>query len=761
MDQLRRLAGRAGAASEFPPLVGTTLERAIALVGRWARRTVERFVESPGAPDVELRAFPVAGLKRTRAEGFHGFSERRELAAIVRSLQRYRHLFVAVLLDGSVGSRDYRSGWSDVDAFIVPKNEVLEDPALLVELRRFVRRFLHHALAFSPFQVHGALVCPQFVLKFHQNQFFPLPCLPLGEVVTGPGVTELSFRVPDQVPAALEYFLDHVYLDAKRLLERFRSAGPGALSPPEKVRLFHRLYSFPFAFLQATGVEVEKKGSFEELAESHGSTFPGVRDFFRETNEFYLNWRAEPQRTYHARSVLSRFLSGWWVNRAFLPFERSLLERVERGFRELASRGSWRRFEVYLDAAFAHLRRSRPDLEDPHRPYLRREFYDRCLEKLASTFGSDRDVEAVYQVGTVRAPGNSDLDLVFVVRPGVSKFDDVVATLAEKFTTNERHVVYQHHPFVLPAQLARGVAHARPVGEPVKVFGADVEFERVEDLDELTYVVVELSAFTQVPRPPDPGVGDAWTYRRPLQAVNAACHFFELYERVARHLEIASSINFSAIAGLKRLNDRVRRSYLSGGVRRVAAHLERAWRFLDSKLWVARLELAARLRQLLLVDWRRRGLDVRLPAVATFGGHYFVRDRKVLVSVTKWRDRLKEPEWAYFSYLPVEFYYFFAAPELLPKNLARGVARRNEYLDQYLDYTTRFNGGRNLYAPFWYGRREEDRFGKAWRKLPRVLRERGFTFVFVRLCLARLLSLAKGGRWRRSLLNPVRRGVCP
>ena len=42
-------------------------------------------------------------------------------------------------------------------------------------------------------------------------------------------------------------------------------------------------------------------------------------------------------------------------------------------------------------------------------------FYEECSEKIVRTFSSLPGIVSIYQFGNVRAPGNSDIDILFIV----------------------------------------------------------------------------------------------------------------------------------------------------------------------------------------------------------------------------------------------------------------------------------------------------------------------------------------------------------
>jgi len=90
------------------------------------------------------------------------------------NIQAYTKFFI---VHGSLASRDYIKGWSDLDTFVVIKNEVLNDVKQIIKLRKVLRQFYLKLEKIIPFQHHGLILYTEKDLQNYLSGFLPIQAL--------------------------------------------------------------------------------------------------------------------------------------------------------------------------------------------------------------------------------------------------------------------------------------------------------------------------------------------------------------------------------------------------------------------------------------------------------------------------------------------------------------------------------------------------------------------------------------------------------
>ena len=122
--------------------------------------------------------------------------------------QRLRPYLTHAYLHGSLATRDYARGWSDVDTFLVIRESVVTSGAALIELRRACLAAWPLFLNVCPLQHHGFIIATEQDLASYPSAYLP----------TAVFDTALSL-LPGQPP--LRFFLRAGHSGAFRgLLER-------------------------------------------------------------------------------------------------------------------------------------------------------------------------------------------------------------------------------------------------------------------------------------------------------------------------------------------------------------------------------------------------------------------------------------------------------------------------------------------------------------------------------------------------------------
>jgi hypothetical protein len=104
----------------------------------------------------------------------HSF--RRRVVDLCDAVRRLEGEFITQFyLHGSLATLDYEKGWSDVDTFMVIKQEVVTDEARLHALRQRCLEAWPLFLAIAPLQHHGFIVATEEDLVSYPSHYLPLP----------------------------------------------------------------------------------------------------------------------------------------------------------------------------------------------------------------------------------------------------------------------------------------------------------------------------------------------------------------------------------------------------------------------------------------------------------------------------------------------------------------------------------------------------------------------------------------------------------
>jgi predicted nucleotidyltransferase len=159
---------------------------------------------------------------------------------------------LGIFLHGSLATNDY-TGFSDVDAGIFVKNEVMLDPGLLKKLQVRIKGALRLILNFENLQHHGFFIIPEYFLMRYPEEYLPLDSLKLSKVVG----TSFEVKLNAKRNKALAY---------EKYMRIHNFVKDGCREPNNLYEIKHQLSTlmlFPVLYLQAKGTYVYKKKSFD------------------------------------------------------------------------------------------------------------------------------------------------------------------------------------------------------------------------------------------------------------------------------------------------------------------------------------------------------------------------------------------------------------------------------------------------------------------------------------------------------------------
>ena len=112
------------------------------------------------------------------------------------------------------------------------------------------------------------------------------------------------------------------------------------------------------------------------------------------------------------------------------------------------------------------------------------EFYKHCEEKVVNQISSIKGVVSIYKFGSVKAPGNSDLDFFIVVKND-KNINQKIYEILENLDEDERYIAYQHSPIVLNEELAPFLHIIREASNVIHLYGEIIEFKSLSKEEKL------------------------------------------------------------------------------------------------------------------------------------------------------------------------------------------------------------------------------------------------------------------------------------
>lgn len=193
-----------------------------------------------------------------------------------------KHYLSGFYLHGSLATKDYVKGWSDVDTLAIVSKEAIEEPNALLGLRDkmyFMRRYFYRI---DPLQHHGSIVISEYDLENYCQAYFPVPVFKYAKsFFENDEISKIKARdFSSEAASRLFWFVD--YFRKLRLEKRFN------LGSYDLKVLLHSITLFPTIYLQAKGILVYKKFSFDIAKKDFSSKIWKVVD---DASLIRSNWK--------------------------------------------------------------------------------------------------------------------------------------------------------------------------------------------------------------------------------------------------------------------------------------------------------------------------------------------------------------------------------------------------------------------------------------------------------------------------------------
>lgn len=194
--------------------------------------------------------------------------ENRQYLAPLFELQEFseryfKDLLKGFYLHGSLSTMDYIPYWSDLDTFMIVSKETIMKPEYLLELRKRSIQSHKYLYQIDPHQLHGHLLISEFDLDYYPQIYFPLILFDYSQSFFTENIT-IKFILREYEFERLESFWnDAVYYFMVKAIQ-YKNGRRKLMLSNERKLFFHRLLTFPLFYLQARGIHIYKKYSFNK-----------------------------------------------------------------------------------------------------------------------------------------------------------------------------------------------------------------------------------------------------------------------------------------------------------------------------------------------------------------------------------------------------------------------------------------------------------------------------------------------------------------
>ena len=209
--------------------------------------------------------------------------------SIQKGLKEY---LLGVYLHGSLSTLDYVKGWSDLDALIIIKREVITDPYKLLTLRKQLLKITSNFFLIDPLQHHGFFVIAEQEMEYYPQHFFPLELFKFSTSLSSNNGESVFYERDSFIERINVFFRFCDYLKKYKLNHRLPK------NAYEYKCLYHSLLLLPTLYIEAKGKYCYKKFSFKM-----------VQDEFRQGDWEIIDIVSQIRSDWRYNQILSRNLA--------------------------------------------------------------------------------------------------------------------------------------------------------------------------------------------------------------------------------------------------------------------------------------------------------------------------------------------------------------------------------------------------------------------------------------------------------------------
>ncbi|MFC2034053.1 hypothetical protein ACFLTT_01430 [Chloroflexota bacterium] len=318
---------------------------------------------------------------------------------------------------------------------------------------------------------------------------------------------------------------------------------------------------------------------------------------------------------------------------------------------------------------------------------LTRKFYQKTLEKALEIFVLLEGIRSIYQFGNISAPGNSDIDLLFVIDDDESVSREIFNSFETKFSNEEKYIIYEHAPLITGKNIIENIHYIRKLGNLVHLYGEQYIFNDIKDKWIKLYQLVELMIqyypivyYNNADHP----------LRWRFQLINA---FRFTWNQL---LEVLNDFGYKLQYLNEEYIEKVSKLLLENAKRRESIKHDSS-----DKEFVRQTENAL----IRIIDLMYSELDQCLimlfPTITErtiIGNRLFESDYSGKIEVKTINLLIKQ--FSFISY-PAIFTTFFIDELVLEPQIKKAIEKRNQVINQYYYFISNYSLKRSLYTPWW------------------------------------------------------------
>jgi predicted nucleotidyltransferase len=384
----------------------------------------------------------------------------------------------AVLLHGSLATLDYAKDYSDLDTVIIISKRAFSSGSVLGRFRKFYRRSLSYLYWFDPLQHHGHIVFTEWDLNWYSENLLPIVVFENARSLTGEPV-DICFSLRDSTSDGINEFARVVSVFKDRAINSYVPRDPWSAKS-----FLSELMLLPSIYCQVLGERCDKKTSF---GTAKNTLSPNKWSVMDEATEIRLSWRYHRKSNLAPEIAVKLNLDPWIIRRLSSNPKSAVLDRlpikIDKLFVQRAAKLADAMLEVVKEQSLKlkgyppkkkvrFAKEEITDLQLTHLPYNRslteyRATIDRFLEKAARI----NAVKAVYQFGSIGAPGLSDIDLALVVKDDINSQELSQLSIGNLGEVDREN--FLHETAILTEETQDILFKAQYIKKLVKIYGED------------------------------------------------------------------------------------------------------------------------------------------------------------------------------------------------------------------------------------------------------------------------------------------------
>ena len=195
-----------------------------------------------------------------------------------KKLKKY---LLGFYLHGSLSTKDYVRGWSDLDTFAVVNKKTINNPQDLLNLRKYMYKSRIFFYLIDPLQHHINIIVSEYDLDYYPKTYFP-------PVLFSYSKSFFNFDIVKKIkirPADIENI--YVLFDFVNYFRTLHFNKKYNLDSYKTKFLLHAVTLFPSLYLQAKGKSAYKKYSFAIAKKDFGNKEWSV---IKEVEKIRKNW---------------------------------------------------------------------------------------------------------------------------------------------------------------------------------------------------------------------------------------------------------------------------------------------------------------------------------------------------------------------------------------------------------------------------------------------------------------------------------------